>query len=212
VEKPLCDDAIRARSFAGRTDLFVMDKWRYHRGVQTLRHLVLDRQFGELLGMRTKRLSTHNPHIDVDAIWTLTPHDLAIIHEVTGRVPQAVAATGESDGIEASLTALFEGDVVIEVSSRWPSFTRLVGARFESATVFLTDGYSDTLEVLIHSPGAEPARQSIHFTPNMPLADELRHFVDHLSGGPPPMSSADDGIKTVELIQELRDMAGIRER
>jgi predicted dehydrogenase len=41
----------------------------------------------------------------------------------------------------------------------------------------------------------------------MPLLRELRAFVDHLAGGPPPRSSAADGVAVVETIEALRRLS-----
>jgi hypothetical protein len=43
----------------------------------------------------------------------------------------------------------------------------------------------------------------------MPLELELRAFLEHLIGGPPPRSSADEGILGVQRIAELRQLAGL---
>jgi hypothetical protein len=54
--------------------------------------------------------------------------------------------------------------------------------------------------------GAEPERRPV--SGEMPLLRELRAFVDHVRGGPPPRSSAAEGLLVVERIAELRHMAG----
>jgi hypothetical protein len=43
----------------------------------------------------------------------------------------------------------------------------------------------------------------------MPLEAELRTFLDHLAGGPRPVSSADEGLTVVRTIVQLRRMAGL---
>ena len=41
----------------------------------------------------------------------------------------------------------------------------------------------------------------------LPLLAELRAFVGHLSGGPAPRSSAEEGLRVVEAIAGLRRLA-----
>ena len=41
----------------------------------------------------------------------------------------------------------------------------------------------------------------------MPLLRELRAFLEHLEGGPPPRSSAAEGVEIVTRIAELRRLA-----
>jgi predicted dehydrogenase len=43
----------------------------------------------------------------------------------------------------------------------------------------------------------------------MPLRRELKAFLEHLDGGPAPMSSAAEGLMTVERIAAIRAMAGL---
>jgi hypothetical protein len=41
------------------------------------------------------------------------------------------------------------------------------------------------------------------------LLRELRTFVEHLQGGPPPRSSAAEGALVVSAIADLRSLAGL---
>jgi predicted dehydrogenase len=147
----------------------------------------------------------------VDAVWILAPHDLSIVVEVLGRLPPAISAAGETDGLEASLVGVIGDEVtaVIDVSSRSNEYRRQVRIVYDSAVAVLGDGYADSIEVLIAEPGYEPAQESIPISAEMPLLLELGAFVDHLTGGPPPRSSAATGALIVERIEDLRAMAGI---
>ena len=40
----------------------------------------------------------------------------------------------------------------------------------------------------------------------LPLLAELRMFVEHLGGGPPPKSSAAEGAEVVAVIEQLRSL------
>ena len=211
VEKPMTADAESARLLADEQHLFVMDKWRYHPGVEALRDLTASGRFGAPSLIATTRHSRFNPHHDVDAVWVLAPHDLSIVIEILRRLPPAVSAAGESAGMEASLVGIVgdEVTVVVDVSSRTEEFRRAVRVVFDSAVAVLGDGYSKSIEVLISDPGFEPTSETIPFSDEMPLLLELDAFVGHLNGGPPPRSSAATGAVVVERIAELRAMAGI---
>jgi len=45
----------------------------------------------------------------------------------------------------------------------------------------------------------------------MPLLAELRAFVEHLRGGPPPRSSAADAVKIVERVAAMIELATAEE-
>lgn len=209
VEKPLTADVATARDLARRTDVFVMDKWRYHSGVLALSEAIGSGRFGGLRGVQTVRHSLYNPHTDVDGVWILAPHDLSIILELTGAIGDPLGAVGLQDGLEASLTGLLAGNASIDVSSRSNVYRREVRTWTDEAVITLSGGYADSLDVRVTSDGTEPRADVIPFEPNMPLETELRAFVDYLGGGPPPKSSAAEGARTVEVIHELRAMAGI---
>ena len=97
VEKPMTDDADDAERLAAAAPdrLFVMDKWRYHPGVELLGEIARSGELGRVVGLRTTRVGWGNPH-DVDAVWILAPHDLSIAVEILGSVPPPRSAVAFS--------------------------------------------------------------------------------------------------------------------
>jgi predicted dehydrogenase len=209
VEKPLTNDPVVAQRFRYRDELFVMDKWRYHPGVEMLRECVNDQRFGAMLGIQTIRHGLFNGHSDVDALWILAPHDLSIVLEVTGGIPEPVAAIGHIVDGESSLLGILGGGISVDISSRSNIYRREVRVWFEKAVVAMADGHSDTLEVRTTRAGREPLADQIPVGSRLPLEAELSAFLRHLEGGPPPRSSAAEGVLNVERVQRLRDLAQV---
>ena len=210
VEKPLTNDpaaADRLTAAAGER-LFVMDKWRYHPGVELLRDLARDGSLGAVRGLFTTRIGWGNPHDDVDAAWVLAPHDLSIALEILGELPGARAAVADLSGDDVQGLVGLLGERPwhrLEISVRSPERRREVQLVCEQGVALLADGYSE--HVLVHRDGAdEPERREI--AAELPLLRELRAFVEHLQGGPPPRSSAAEGALVVQRIAELRGLAG----
>ena len=209
VEKPLTDDPDAADRLAAAADrrLFVMDKWRYHPGVELLAELARG-SLGTVRGLETTRIGWSNPHDDVDASWVLTPHDLSIALAVLGALPEARAAVADASGAEVAGLVGLLGDspwLRLEISVRSPDRRREVLLLCEQGVALLADGYSD--HVLVRRNDAdEPERHEI--STELPLLRELRAFVEHLQGGPPPRSSAAEGALVVRRIAELRALAG----
>ena len=210
VEKPLTNDPAAADRLAAAAGerLFVMDKWRYHPGVELLRDLARDGSLGAVRGLFTTRIGWGNPHDDVDAAWVLAPHDLSIALEVLGELPGARAAVADLSGDDVQGLVGLLGERPwhrLEISVRSPERRREVQLVCEEGVALLADGYSE--HVLVHRDGAdEPERREI--AAELPLLRELRAFVEHLQGGPPPRSSAADGALVVRRIAELRGLAG----
>jgi predicted dehydrogenase len=209
VEKPLAtriEDAEHALELAG-DHLFVMDKWRYHPGIEALGELARNGELGPVRAIRTWRLGRHHGHEDVDPIWTLLPHDLSILREVLGYLPSAVDAVAErADGRVWGMAArLGSGPICTsEVSAHRVEHRRRIEVAFDGA-VAIFDGERDTI-VEIRS-GDD--RRTLSVTGDPPLRRELDAFVKYLDGGAPPKSSGHDGVDSVRRIAELRRLAGI---
>ena len=211
VEKPLCDDASRAASLAelGGDRLFVMDKWRYHPGVLELAAIARSERLGRVHGLSTTRAGWGTRHDDVDSAWVLAPHDLAIALEILGRVPRPERAVGFTAGsgvvhLEAALDA---GDAwhTLVVSSRAAEYRRTVTLLCAEGTASLGGGWDSHVTIL--RAGAESSDGERIETPGeLPLLAELRAFVEHLGGGPPPRSSALDGAEIVAVVEQLRNL------
>jgi hypothetical protein len=91
------------------------------------------------------------------------------------------------------------------VSIREPESRREVRLCARDGVAVLQGGYSDHL--LVARPGREIERRPIG--QDMPLLTQLRVFLEHLGGGPPPLSSAADGVRSVRAIARLRALAGL---
>jgi predicted dehydrogenase len=209
VEKPLATsvaDAERALSLGGDR-LFVMDKWRYHGGVEALAMLAASGEFGPVRALHTWRLGTRHGHDDVDPIWTLLPHDLAIVREILGFVPAAAEAVAErTDGCISGMTARVgnDPDCVLEISAGRSEHRRCIELIFDTAAA-IVDGARDTAIEIRSEKGV----RTIAVSDEPPLRRELEAFLGYLDGGAPPRSSARDGVEIVRRIAELRALAGL---
>lgn len=213
VEKPLTADAASARRIALQAPdrVFVMDKWRYLAGVTVLRDLAAQGVLGEVNGLRTVRVGWGRPHVDVDCAWTLAPHDLSIALEILGEVPRAAWAVADNPSDVRHLIGAGHTSTGIwhhlEVSSRSVPDQRRIEVIGSAATAVLAGGWDD--RVVVHSNvGGDLVSEEILAVGELPLLAELRCFVAHLAGGPPPRTSVADGATIVETIAELRCLAG----
>jgi predicted dehydrogenase len=219
-EKPLCDDADRARrlAVAGRGRLFVMDKWRYHLGVLALADIARSGELGPAVGLRTRRVGFGHTHPDTDCIWTLLPHDLVIAHEIFGRVLTPIAAVADRAGQEImGLTAMSAAESgpwhTAEIGIRSPQRRRSVTLLCRDGAATLQDAYADHLVIVANPPadgtGTDPRLTRRPLKVEMPLLAELSAFIGFLNGGPPPKSPADEAAQTVATIVQLRRLAGL---
>jgi len=218
VEKPLTNDPASARRLVDLAGdrIFVMDKWRYHPGIRALAGQARSGALGKILAIRTFRLGWDNRHRDVDAVWILLPHDLAIVLEILGRIPAARSACGIVPGRAGSdLLAVLRDDaggvqVTVEISANHPASRRAVVVVGTEGAAQLADSYDDRILIAAGVPGhATSTPHTVEVGSAMPLLLELEAFVSHLRGGDPPRSSAMDGLLIVERVHELRRLAGL---
>lgn len=209
VEKPIgmSGASVMGLSKKAKGRLFVMDKWRYHPGVLALAGIAKSGELGRVLGLRTWRTAWGGHHSDTDAAWHLMPHDLSIALEILGEIPKPRAAVAEVvDGTVVSMTSMLGGRpwLVSEVSERSDDPRRRVTVFCERGLATLGASSADHISV---SHGSEKATHPRAIGDEMPLLEELRAFVGHLNGGPPPKSSFEEGLEAVRAIEKLAALA-----
>jgi predicted dehydrogenase len=216
VEKPLTHRSEDADHLAATAPdrLFVMDKWRYHPGVEALASIARSGELGGVIGVRTTRVGWGHPHQDVDAVWILAPHDLSIGLEILGSLPRPSTAVADArNGVVNGLVGFLgrEPWLAVEVSARTLERRREITLVCEEGIATLPDGYSHEIQIA-RGPAPRDTTapvESRRISDEWPLLRELHAFVDHLAGGPPPRSSAADGAAIVRALAELRALAGI---
>jgi predicted dehydrogenase len=213
VEKPLDVDVQRARGLPpeARALVFVMHKWRYHPGVEAMARIARSGELGPAVGMTLERLSWGGPERAASPLWVLAPHDLSIALHVLGEVPRPVWATPHplapsGRGAMALLETRAGQRVSLSVSYDAPAYRRHVVLGCARGAVQLADPMDD--HVRIARPGADEERRPISTEP--PLLRELRIFLEHLQGGPAPVTSLEDEIAILEALEQISQMTGRR--
>jgi predicted dehydrogenase len=212
-EKPLCPDPAEAARLVAAAEgrLFVMDKWRYHHGVEALGEIVRSGELGAPVGLVSVREQWGSPHPDVDSLWVHLPHDLAIALEVLGHLPEARHAAGERIGevaIGLHGTLGVAPWFVVSHSAGAPRSRRSIRLICEAGTATLADGYDDRITVASWLPERDRPPVERAIDAEWPLPRELRAFVAHVGGGPPPRSSGEEHLAIVERLSALRVLAG----
>jgi predicted dehydrogenase len=211
-EKPLTANLEQARILAEKApeQIFVMEKWRYHPGVEALRQIVAQDRLGQVQLIRTRRVQWGHPHRDVDAVWILAPHDLSIVGHILGEIPVPRAALGEFVGSQLEGITAFLGTTpgaVIEVSARQPVANRLVSVACEAGVAVLDEALADHIKLYRNGLPKEQEPEILPISTEMPLWLELRQFCQFLQGGEPPLTSAAAAVRSVEIITILRQLA-----
>lgn len=219
VEKPISDSLDEVLSLPDHAHdlVFTMNKWRYHPSIEEMRKIAQSEEFGPVIGLRTRRVQWGNPHNDTDAIWILAPHDVSIATHIFGEVPKAVKAIADpfgsrSAGLVGELADPKSGTpITIEVSEGYGSNSREMILACRDAVVFLSDDDYGRLTIRPWPRYFDDNRviEIRDITSTLPLYEELRAFVEHLQGGPAPMTDLRQETESVRTITELRNLADL---
>jgi len=213
-EKPLTTDPAQARELvaAAENRLFTGHIWCYHPGIEALAEIARSGELGPVLGLRSTRANWASPRRDVDSVWNLAPHDVALAQFILGSIPpprHAVAevVNGLCTGMIATLgTAPW---AVFEVSNRHADKRREVRLHCRDGVAVLPDADAGRIDILRPGDGSHPIIESRPVSSASALTRELRAFCDHLQGGPPPRTDAAQGLAVVETLVALRRLAGL---
>jgi predicted dehydrogenase len=96
----------------------------------------------------------------------------------------------------------------LESSAAHPVYRREVRVICRDGTATLPDSYADHVLVTRGEPNEGTRQEEARpISTEFPLLRELRAFLEHLDGGPPPKSSAAEAVADVAAIERLRDLA-----
>jgi predicted dehydrogenase len=215
VEKPMTDDLSSAETLVtlGAGHLFVMHKWHYHPGIETLADLAHSGALGAVHGVTSSRVGEAFVS-DTDMLWLLAPHEITIGARVLGGYP--VEATGVGERVDGEIAGI---DVTCRwqdgrwhhwtISTRPEAVARRVAVDGSHARAVLPSPYAEHVDVRGVGAGACHESRLVEIDQDPPLLRELRIFRDHVRGGPPPPTSASDGLEVVRLITHIRESAGL---
>ncbi len=191
-ENPLCVNSSEAYELFEKApdNLFVIDKWRYHQGILELARLAKEKTLGALKGIKLIRNGWGNPHNDVDCIWILLPHDLSIVIEILGYIPEPRFAIFDKTKYGIQGMAGWMADekywVSFEVSERYPGHKRNTLVYFDERMAQLTDSYNDSIEVFPTSKAALDKKlfpEILPYKNDLPLYMELKTFTNFIKDG-----------------------------
>jgi predicted dehydrogenase len=208
-EKPITTDIAHVRTLLDLAPerIFVMHKWRYHPAIERTRQVIADGHLGHPVALRTTRHQWGTSHSDIDVSWTLMPHDLSIWLHLIGKIPEPVWAKGHwADGKLQSMVGMLGESpwFHLDISCRAAEHSRVIVVELEGGTITISNrdyGIVTVQELNRDKP------TSLRVDNAMPLLAELRAFVQHVQGGPPPMSSLSEAAQVVERVTQLRRIA-----
>jgi predicted dehydrogenase len=227
VEKPLAMSTAEARTLVELAEqkqrtLMVGHVFEYNPAVHFIKTAIQTGELGEVYYLYSRRVNLGRVQSDVNALWSIAPHDVSIALYLLDALPEAVSCQGASclNGVVEDvifLTLHFPGNVLCHIHVSWldPSKVRemtVVGSR----KMIIYDDVSAEGKVRIYDKGVYRKGDPIYgefqyklhsgdiLIPRIdmqePLALECAHFVDCIRTGQRPQTDGENGLRVVAVL------------
>jgi predicted dehydrogenase len=238
VEKPITttstEAAILMEEAARRKLVLMVDHTFVYTGAVTkVREMIADGTLGDIFYYHSTRINLGLFQRDVNVIWDLAVHDLAVLDFLMDAEPIAVSASGAghiqgSPENMAHIALFFPGGAVAHLNVNWlaPVKVRqtLIGG---SRKMIVYDDLEPSEKVKVYDRGVNLTRndEDVHkllvsyrigdmWAPQLSMKEallsEVEHFVDCIETGARPLTSGASGARVVEMLEHT--MLSLRQR
>jgi predicted dehydrogenase len=227
VEKPFTATVAQAEELIDLAEqkhlkIMVDHTFLFTGAVRKMKELIDQRVLGTLYYYDSVRVNLGLFQHDVNVIWDLAPHDLAIMDHLIEEKPAAVAATGAShvNGLEdmAYITIYFPNNTIAHIHVNWLSpvkvRTTLIGG--EQRMLVWNDLDADE-KIKIYDKGVHvTGEQGVYnllvsyrsgdmWAPRVDQTEALRveagYFIDCVLNGKKPFNDGEAGLRIVRLLE-----------
>lgn len=227
VEKPLAmtiDEAQDLAACAKAHDrvLMVGHTFQYNPAVWKIKELLTSRAIGDLYYIYSNRVNLGRVQLDINALWSIAPHDISILLYLLDSLPLTVSARGAtfvSEKIEDVVFVLltFPRNVIAHIHASWldPSKTRqmtLVGSekmivyddvdpeaklKIYDKGVYKRGAAFGEFQLKVHSGDIHIPRIDM----TEPLRNECLHFIECVRDHKQPQTDAENGLRVVRVLE-----------
>lgn len=229
VEKPLaatspqCLDLIE-EAIKRNLVLMVDHTFVYTGAVRKSQELVANRDLGDIYYYDSVRVNLGLFQHDVNVIWDLAVHDLAIMDYVIAARPQAVSATGMShvagklENI-AYLTLFFDNHLIAHIHVNWLAPVKIRRTLIGGAQkMVLYDDLEPSEKIKVYDKGitVDNGPENLYpiligyrtgdmWAPKLDtteaLSCEVHHFVDCIEKSEEPITGGETGLRVVKILE-----------
>lgn len=232
VEKPLTSDVEDGEALVQTAEqqglvLMVGHTFLYNSGIRKVKEIVSHENFGKIYYLHATRTNMGPVRHDVNALWDLAAHDVAIFNYLLGDRPQWVSAVGTralGNGREdvGFATLGYANGVIANIHVSWvdPNKVReVVVVGSQRRIVF--DDLNNVERVRIYEKGIAPSemeadsfgeyrllvRDGDIISPRVDTSEPLKnlgaHFLDCVAHGKPPLSDGHNGLEVVKVMSSI---------
>ena len=227
VEKPFTSNADQAQELidlALKKNLTIMvdHTFLFTGAVRKISQLLNEGSLGKLYYYDSTRVNLGLFQHDVNVLWDLAAHDLAIVDHLIGKTPEAVVATGQNhlNSCEdvAYMTVYFPDKVLAHINVNWlsPVKVRMTLIGGEKRMLVWNDLVADE-KIRVYDKGVTIANQEGVYellvsyrsgdmwAPQIEqveaLHEELAYFVECVSTGKEPFNDGRAGLRVVRMLE-----------
>ena len=232
LEKPMATNPDECRQLndlanSKQLQLMIGHTFLFTPAVRKIESLIRSGDLGEVYYVSITRVNLGIFQKDVNVVWDLAPHDVAMLNYLFKSKPEVVSATGRcyvqrDKGIEdvAFLTLEYPGQQVAHIHVSWLDPNKIRKCTFVgSRRMLVYDDVSPTEKIRVYDKGVEvqphydnfgefqlTLRSGDIFVPHIdqtePLKVEAQHFVDVIRGAAAPISNGMLGLDVVEVLEK----------
>jgi predicted dehydrogenase len=230
VEKPLALSTADAVELATTADdkglvLMVGHTFEFNPAVRAMKEYVDNGEVGEVLYLHSQRLNLGRIQSDINAFWSIGPHDVSIANYLLGSSPEWVSARGArylNEAVEDVMfvTVSYPGGILAHMHVSWldPSKTRrttVVGSKKmlvyddmdADGRLKVYDKGADRLDADAYGAWQYRLRDGAMNVPSLPMVEplstELRHFIECVDTGRRPVVDGWNGVRTVAVLEAV---------
>jgi predicted dehydrogenase len=230
VEKPLALSTADAVELATTADdkglvLMVGHTFEFNPAVRAMKEYVDSGEIGEVLYLHSQRLNLGRIQSDINAFWSIGPHDVSIANYLLGSSPEWVSARGARYLHEAVedvmfVTVSYPGGILAHMHVSWldPSKTRrttVVGSKKmlvyddmdADGRLKIYDKGADRLDADAYGAYQYRLRDGAMHVPSLPMVEplstELRHFLECVDTNRRPLVDGWNGVRTVAVLEAV---------
>jgi predicted dehydrogenase len=232
VEKPLVLNSEQGQEIVGLAEekgliLAVGHLLLYHPAVQKLKELVESGELGDIYYLYSSRVNLGKVRTAENALWSLAPHDIAMMLYLTDGMPHLVSATGQSflnPGIEdvAFFTLHFPTGAMGHGQVSWldPHKIRKITV-VGSKKMVVFDDMESAEKIKLYDKGIEAPPSYVSYgeyqtlrigdiiIPRIqmtePLKNECQHFLDCIQKGHQPLTDGREGLKVLRILEVAQE-------
>jgi predicted dehydrogenase len=231
IEKPLAMSSEEARRLIALAEqnkrvLMVGHTFEHNPAVWKIRELIEQRAIGDVYYIYANRVNLGRVQRDINALWSIAPHDISILLYVLGAMPLEVSARGATylnENVEdvVFVTLTFPNKVLAHVHASWldPSKVRqmtIVGSekmivyddvdtearlRIYDKGVYKRGADYGEFQLKIHSGDINIPKIDM----SEPLRNECAHFVDCVREGKRPRTDGENGLRVVRVLEAAQE-------